>query len=63
MSAYLNWITVKKMSELSGITIDAINSNRKKGYWREGIHWRKAPNGRIFININAVEKWIEGIEA
>ncbi len=59
----MKWITLKKLSELSGMTEESARSCKKNGYWRDGVHWRKAPNGRIFICVNAVEKWIEGCEA
>lgn len=54
------YVTIEKCAELYGITKEAIRQYKKKGQWRERIHWRKAPNGRIFINTKAVDAWIEG---
>lgn len=56
----MNWKTLDKFSQESGMTKESIRALKKKGHWREKIHWRKAPNGRIFINTLAVEKWIQG---
>jgi hypothetical protein len=56
-------VTIKKFSELTGLTEEAIRQYRKKGQWIEQIHWVKAPNGRIFIKVKAVFAWIQGKEA
>ncbi|MGJ0485660.1 MAG: excisionase family protein [Methylomicrobium sp.] len=60
MSSGNQFVTIEKCAELYGLTQEAIRQYKKKGQWREKIHWRKAPNGRIFINIKAVDAWIEG---
>lgn len=57
------WKTLDKFSQESGMTKESIRALKKKGEWREKIHWQKAPNGRIFINTVAVEKWIQGLRA
>ncbi len=56
----MKWKTLDKFSEESGMTKEAIRALKKKGIWREKLHWVKAANGRIFINVGAVEQWIEG---
>jgi hypothetical protein len=56
----MKWKTLDKFSQESGMTKESIRALKKKGIWREKIHWTKAENGRIFINIVAVERWIEG---
>ena len=56
----MKWKTLDKFSEESGMSKESIRALKKKGVWREKVHWTKAANGRIFINIVAVEKWIEG---
>lgn len=55
-----DYVTIDKCSELMGLSAEAIRQYKKKGQWREKIHWYKAPNGRIFINIKAVNSWITG---
>jgi hypothetical protein len=54
----MNWVTQKKFSEISGITEHAINAKRKTGKWLINKHWIKK-DGRIFIRINEIDKWIE----
>jgi hypothetical protein len=56
----MKWILIKKLSQMSGMTEDAIRALKKKGIWHEGSHWKKAPNGRIFFNPKAIEQWVEG---
>ena len=55
----MKWLTLDKFSEQSGMTKESIRALKKKGIWREKIHWKKAENGRIFINVLGFEKWIE----
>lgn len=55
-----DYVTIEKCSELIGLSSEAIRQYKKKGQWHEKIHWYKAPNGRIFINIKAVNSWITG---
>lgn len=56
----MKWKTLDQFSKESGMTKESIRALKKKGVWRERIHWTKAANGRIFINLVAVEQWIEG---
>lgn len=56
----MKWATIDKFSHESGLSKESIRALKKKGIWREKIHWVKAQNGRIFINRVAVERWIEG---
>ena len=57
----LNWVTVKKFSELSGYTPKAIYNKVERGIWVHNVHWIKAPDRRILININEFENWAKGI--
>jgi len=54
----MNWVTIKKFAELSGYSEEAIRNKTKKGVWQYTIHFTKAPDGRILINISEVEKWL-----
>ena len=56
----MNWVLIKKLSEMSGLTTHAIYAYIKKGIWIEGKHFKKAPNNRIFFNIGEIENWIIG---
>lgn len=54
----VTWVTMEKCCELIGWTKDQINALRTRGKIRQDIHWVKR-NGRIFINVPAIQKWIE----
>jgi hypothetical protein len=54
----MNWVTIKKFSELSGYSEEAIRAKRKKGQWVIDQQIKIAPDGRILIGIKEVEKWI-----
>ena len=51
-------VTIKKFSEISGYTAKAVYSKISRGDWLMDVHWQKAPDGRIFINLKAIERWI-----
>jgi len=56
----IKWVLVCKVIELIGYTDDAVRAKIKKGVWLCGVHWRKAPDGRIVFNLEAIQQWIEG---
>lgn len=53
------WVLKKKVAELFGYTETAVDHKRKDGIWPEGRLWRKAPDGRIFYNVEEIDKWVE----
>jgi len=59
----MNWVTIKKFSQICGYTEDAIRAKIKKGQWMIDQHFKKAPDGRILIGIKEVEKWITNKQA
>ena len=56
----MKWVTIKKYAEQSGYSEDAIRAKIKRGIWRIEKHWRKAPDNRILINVEAIQLWVEG---
>lgn len=58
IASFSPWVTVDKCAELTGLTVNAINALRTRGKLRLDIHWVKR-NGRVFINIPALQSWIE----
>ncbi len=54
----MNWKTIKKVSEESGMSLESLRALKKKGILRERVHWIKSPNGRVLINVQALEKWL-----
>jgi hypothetical protein len=56
----MDWVRISKLAELTGYTVNAIRKKTRSGYWVEGVHWRKAPDGRLFFNTRAIEQWVQG---
>jgi hypothetical protein len=50
----------QKAAELSGYSEKAIRNRIAKGVWLQGDIWIKAPDGRILISIEGIERWAEG---
>ncbi len=59
----MNWVTIKKLAELTGYSPEAIRQKKKKGVWAENLHWRKAPDNRIVFNTKAIDEWLSGTRA
>jgi len=53
----LRYVTIRKFSELTGYTENAIRSKIKRGDWLQDQFWVKAPDGRILIDVTAYERW------
>lgn len=56
------WVTVEKLSELVGLSREAIWAMKKKGQLREGVHWIKKGR-RLFIHLENFYRCLEGTEA
>jgi hypothetical protein len=55
----VTWVLIPRIVQLFGYSEHAVRAKIKKGIWLQGTHWRKAPDGRIFVNPAAVQRWIE----
>lgn len=55
-----HWALINKVIEITGYTDDAIRAKKKRGEWREGIHWRKAPDNRVVFDLTAINHWMGG---
>jgi hypothetical protein len=55
----MKWVLICKICELIGYTDDAIRAKIARGVWLESVHWRKAPDGRLVFNLEAIQKWME----
>jgi hypothetical protein len=43
---------------MTGYWVKAIQCKIHRGEWEEGKAWRRAPDGRIFIDIGGFERWV-----
>lgn len=53
------FVTIEKFEELTGYTPDATRSKIKRGDWLEGAVYIKAPDGRVLIDIEGYEWWVQ----
>ena len=55
---FIKWVTIKIASAATGYTQEALRAKIKKGVWAMGIHWKKAPDGRVVFNLMEIEQWM-----
>jgi hypothetical protein len=44
---------------ITGYSVKAMQRKIERGDWQEGKVWRRAPDGRILIDITGYQKWVE----
>jgi hypothetical protein len=57
----LRYVTISKFAQESGYTQEAIRAKIKAGVWLQDVVWKKAPDGRVLIDIDGFERWVEGV--
>jgi hypothetical protein len=48
---------------LTGYSVKAMERKIERGDWKEGKVWRRAPDGRILIDVLGYQRWVEGPRA
>jgi len=56
----LRYVRISKYAEESGYTEKAIRVKIERGVWMEGREYRHAPDNSIQIDVEGVEKWVQG---
>jgi hypothetical protein len=59
----LQWVLLPVFSTLTGYTVKACEIKIQNGVWIQGKHYRKAPDGRITMNLQEYYRWVEGTKA
>lgn len=54
----MTWVKLDRYLEMSGDTMDAVQARRKVGKWLDGREC-KTVDGRVWVNLKAVDEWIE----
>lgn len=52
------FVTVRLASTVVGYSEEAIRCKIKEGVWLEGREYVRAPDGRLFIDREGVQRWI-----
>ena len=54
----IDHVTIERFSELTGYSEFAIRSKIKRGDWRQGEQFFKAPDGRILMSLEGYAQWV-----
>lgn len=55
----MRYLTVSKFSSESGYSEAAVRSKIRDGVWLKSYVWRHAPDGRVLIDVEGYEAWVE----
>jgi len=55
------FVTIDLCATITGLTRSAINKRMGAGHWTEGRQWHRAEDGSIWIDMLAVERWVQGM--
>ena len=55
----VNWLTIRKFSEQTGYSEDAVRGKIRDGVWLEGRVWIKAPDNRVLLSVEGYNQWVE----
>lgn len=53
------FVTVELAATITGLSEGAVRKRIERGLWLEGREWKRAPDGRVWIDMRGVERWIE----
>lgn len=56
----IRYLTIRRFAELSGYSEEAVRRKIECGVWLEGDVFVKAPDGRILVDVERYERWVEG---
>ena len=56
----VEWVLIPVFCDLTGYTKRAVESKIHSGKWIEGVHYTKAPDGHITMNLQAYYSWVQG---
>jgi hypothetical protein len=57
--ASARFVTISLAHALTGYTVNAIETKINRGVWVEGLEWRRAPDGRVLIDMRGYERWVQ----
>lgn len=57
--ATARYVTIALAAAVTGLTEKAIRAKCERGVWIQDREWRRAPDGRIYIDMERVAKWVE----
>jgi hypothetical protein len=58
VAIHLEWVLIPAFANLTGYSEKAVRRKIEDGVWLEGKHYKKAPDGRITMNLQEYYKWV-----
>ncbi|KQQ94993.1 excisionase [Massilia sp. Leaf139] len=59
LAIHVEWVLLPMFCALTGYTEKAVRRKIEDGVWLQSKHFRKAPDGRITMNVQEYYKWVE----
>jgi hypothetical protein len=59
----VRYVTIDLFSAISGYSEKAVRRKIEEGFWLEGRVFKRAPDGRVLIDLEGYETWVEGEKA
>lgn len=56
----MEYVKTKEICRITGYSEYAVRAKIKNRVWLEKVHYRKAPDGRLFFSPRAIQRWVEG---
>lgn len=56
----VRFVTIPKFGELTGYSPEATRAKIARGDWMLDREYKKAPDGRILMDLQGYERWAEG---
>ena len=53
------YVLLSLAAVVTGYTVKAMERKIERGDWAETKVWRRAPDGRILIDLHGFQKWVE----
>jgi hypothetical protein len=60
MFVFVAYVTIEKLADLTGYTAKAIRRKIERREFIEGLHYRRAPDGRVLMDVKQFNEWIKG---
>jgi hypothetical protein len=54
------YVTVELAAQMTGYSPKAIRRKIEEHIWRQGREYRRAPDGRLLVDMQGFEKWVVG---
>jgi hypothetical protein len=57
--ALARFVTIELAAVATGLTESAIRTKIAKGFWVEGRQYKRAADGRLYVDLRGFEEWVE----